>query len=99
MRVLNLLEDKSSSTQREISESMDVSLGKINFLLSSLIKAGHIKVQRFKNSRNKRAYFYILTPRGIRQKAVLTRHFFERKTLEYKRLKKEIEELKKSIKD
>ena len=97
LKVLNVLENNSVSTQRELSRNMDLSLGKINFLLSSLIQKGYIKAQRFKNSRNKRAYIYILTPKGIKQKALFTRKFLERKIEEYQRLKEEINELKKNI--
>ncbi|MBN1522205.1 MAG: MarR family EPS-associated transcriptional regulator [Candidatus Aureabacteria bacterium] len=97
LEVLNVLESNSASTQRELSQRVDVSLGKINFLLSSLINAGYIKAKKFKNSKNKMAYLYILTPKGLRQKAFLTKKFLDRKTQEYKELKREIEELRNRI--
>ncbi len=39
------------------------------------------------------AYLYMLTPRGIEEKAMVTGRFLKRKMAEYDRLKKEIEEL------
>ncbi|MCK5706717.1 MAG: MarR family EPS-associated transcriptional regulator [Candidatus Aureabacteria bacterium] len=99
LKVLNVLENNSESTQRELSEHIDISLGKINFILSSLIKSGYIKANRFKNSKNKRAYFYILTPKGLKQKAIFARNFLNRKIKEYEKLEKEIEILKKHVVD
>jgi EPS-associated MarR family transcriptional regulator len=97
IKVLNALEQNSSATQRELSHSMNLSLGKINYILSSLIQIGYIKAKRFKNSKNKRAYLYILTPDGIRQKAVFMRSFLQRKVQEYEVLRKEIEEIKEKL--
>lgn len=99
LKILNALENDATFTQRELSKQVDLSLGKINFLVSALVQAGYIKAQRFKNSKKKSAYLYLLTPLGIKQKAVLTRNFLKRKIQEYNRLKKEIETLKKAAKD
>jgi EPS-associated MarR family transcriptional regulator len=96
LKVLNVLEKNASPTQRELSQDMRLSLGKINYLLTSLIKAGFITVRRFKNSKKKRAYLYLLTPEGLKQRAVLTRKFLFQKMKEYEDLKREIEDLKKA---
>jgi DNA-binding PadR family transcriptional regulator len=37
----------------------------VNFLVNSLIKSGYIKARRFKNSKGKIAYVYVLTPKGV----------------------------------
>jgi len=65
--------------------------------LSSLIDKGLIKAKRFKNSKNKIAYMYILTPDGIKSKMQLSRAFLKRKMDEYEMLKTEIEELKRDL--
>ena len=96
-KALKLLEDKSSPTQRELSLSLNLSLGKINFVIRSLVAKGWIKVERFKNSKNKSAYLYYLTPEGFEKKTVLAKNFLIRKTSEYNSLKIEIEELKLEI--
>ncbi len=56
---------------------------------------GYIKVVNFKNSRQKSAYLYLLTPRGIEEKAMVTGRFLKRKMAEYDRIKAEIEEIRK----
>ena len=65
--------------------------------MSSLIDKGLIKAKRFKNSKNKIAYMYILTPDGIKSKMQLSRAFLKRKLDEYEILKMEIEELKREV--
>jgi len=62
-------------SQRELSARLGLSLGKINFLLKELIARGLVKAENFKNSNNKRAYLYMLTPLGIETKAATT-YFF-----------------------
>jgi EPS-associated MarR family transcriptional regulator len=80
-------------TQRELSSRLGISLGKINYLLKALIDRGFVKAGHFKNSKNKKAYLYILTPFGIEAKAKATYHFLKRKMEEYERLQQEIREL------
>lgn len=97
LKLLNVLENNASPTQRELSKNIDISLGKINFLLTEMVKAGYIKIQKFKNSKNKRAYFYVLTPEGMKKKKVLTQKFLENKIKEYDRLREEISQLKQLV--
>ena len=56
------------------------------------------KVNIFRNSNNKTQYSYLLTPKGIEEKAKLTLDFIRIKTQEYDALKQEIEALKKEAK-
>lgn len=81
-------------SQRELSRRMGLSLGRANFVVNALLKKGYIKAQRFKNSNNKIAYRYILTPKGISTKLSHTYDFLQRKIEEYERLKQEIAALK-----
>ena len=92
--LLRKLELNPEYTQRELSKDMDVSLGKINYCIKKLTEKGLIKLTNFKQNPNKVGYVYILTPRGIEEKAKLTFSFLKRKMTEYEILKKEIHELK-----
>ncbi len=58
---------------------------------------GFIKAINFKNSRKKSAYLYMLTPKGIEEKAMVTGRFLKRKMVEYDRIKAEIEELRAEV--
>jgi len=96
-KLLSLLEKNPEATQREIAEELGVSLGKINYCLSALIEKGLVKARNFTNSNNKAAYAYLLTPRGIEEKAKVTVQFLKRKMDEYESLKHEIEQLKREV--
>ncbi|MDP8263025.1 MAG: MarR family EPS-associated transcriptional regulator [Candidatus Ancaeobacter aquaticus] len=84
-------------TQRFLAQKHKISLGKTNFILKALIDKGIIKATNFKNSNNKIAYMYVLTPEGIKTKTVLAANFIKRKVTEYERLKIEIETLKNEV--
>ncbi len=94
-RALRELSPEKKISQRDLSKKIGLSLGSVNFILKELIKKGLVKAQRFKNSDNKAAYIYILTPQGIQEKMELTQYFLQLKLEEYDRLKKEIETLQK----
>ncbi|HUW25588.1 MAG TPA: MarR family EPS-associated transcriptional regulator [Gallionella sp.] len=91
--LLKTLEDNPSLSQRDLAKRLDISLGKVNFCLNALIAKGCLKVNNFRNSDNKLAYAYLLTPHGIEEKARMTVTFLKYKTQEYERLRMEIEEL------
>jgi EPS-associated MarR family transcriptional regulator len=98
-QILKSLELDSRPTQRQLSNDLGVSLGKINYCLKSLIEKGFIKVNNFRNNKNKIQYSYLLTPKGIEEKAKLTLDFIRIKTQEYDALKQEIESLKREAKN
>jgi EPS-associated MarR family transcriptional regulator len=93
-RILRELERDPHVSQRRLAEELGVSVGKINYLLKALIDRGLVKADNFRNSQNKRAYLYVLTPKGIAEKSRNTVRFLRRKTAEYEALRKEIERLR-----
>lgn len=93
-RLLKLLDEQPHLTQRELAKAMGISLGKANFCLRALIDVGAVKANNFRSSANKSAYLYTLTPRGIEEKARVTRRFLLHKMAEYEAIRKEIEELR-----
>ena len=97
-RVLQLLNEQPSLTQRELAERLGISLGSVNYCLKALIALGHIKVDNFKKNPDKFAYLYLLTPNGVAEKARLTAGFLKRKMAEYQALKKEIDAIQSKAK-
>ena len=67
-QILRKVSKKPSSSQRELANELDISLGKINFILNELKKKGLIKINNFKKNKNKVGYLYVLTPKGIAEK-------------------------------
>ena len=98
-QILKSLEKDWRPTQRQLSNDLGVSLGKINYCLKNLIEKGFIKVNNFRNSNSKIQYSYLLNPKGIEEKAKLTLDFIRIKTQEYDTLKQEIEILKQEAKN
>ena len=92
--LLRKLEANPNYTQRELSQEMGVSLGKINYCMKKLIDKGWIKLSNFGHNPNKTVYIYLLTPKGIEQKTRLTLSFLKIKMEEYEVLKNEISKLK-----
>jgi EPS-associated MarR family transcriptional regulator len=95
--VLRRLAADPATPQRELAAELGMSVGKINYCLKALLDKGYVKAVNFKNSHNKRAYLYQLTPAGIAAKSVATVHFLGRKQDEYKRLAAEIEALRAEV--
>ena len=98
-QILKSLGQDSHPTQRQLSNNLGVSLGKINYCLKILIEKGFIKVNNFRNNKNKIQYSYLLTSKGIEEKAKLTLDFVRIKTQKYDTLKQEIGSLKQEAKN
>ncbi len=97
LKLLRLLEANPKASQRDLASEFGFSVGKVNYCLRALMHKGWIKAKRFRNSHNKLAYRYLLTPRGIEQKAVLTARFLRIKMREYETLRTEIEQLRREV--
>ena len=88
--MLRCIEQRPSISQRQLAAELGISLGKTNYCIRALIDKGWVKVSNFKNSDNKLAYRYMLTPKGLSKKTVLTQRFLARKRAECGALKEEI---------
>lgn len=90
LRVLQVIKKNPQLTSRELAQKVGISNGSAHYLLTSLIDKGLVKLSNFNKSNKKMGYSYLLTPKGIREKSLITGKFLERKKLEYEELKKEI---------
>lgn len=93
-KILKILETNPEISQRDLARELGVSLGRTNFCIKALIERGLLKATNFKNSSNKLAYMYLLTPKGIEEKSTITARFLKLKMQEYADLEAEIEELR-----
>ena len=96
-RLLQTLERDPYISQRKLAKHLGVSLGKANYCLRALVDKGLVKAGNFQSSNNKKAYVYLLTPKGIEAKTKATVHFLKTKMREYDALKDEIERLKHEV--
>jgi EPS-associated MarR family transcriptional regulator len=97
-QIIKQLSKNPEISQRQLSSLFEVSLGKVNYVLKSFVNKGFVKAEEFKNSKNKQAYLYQLTPKGITRKAQMSVEFLQIKLAEYEKIHNEIKELQKDIK-
>jgi len=93
LQVLRALHVDPLLSQRELSNQLGISLGKANYCVQALLLKGWVKTTNFRNSQNKIAYSYLLTPKGIDQKVKLTIAFLMKKQEEFEMLSHEIKQL------
>ena len=97
-KIFKLVEANPEISQRQLARELGISLGKANYCLKALIGKGLVKVGNFRNSKNKLAYVYKLTPKGIEEKSNVTIRFLKNKLSEYEALQNEILELQNDLK-
>ena len=90
--LMHILEKNPNITQRQLSKEIGSSIGKVNYCLKGLIDIGFVKIENFNNSNNKLRYAYVLTPKGIQQKIILTKQFIVKKIKEHDKLQKYIDQ-------
>jgi EPS-associated MarR family transcriptional regulator len=93
-KLLKVLEESPDVTQRELAVRLGISLGKVNYCLRALMGRGWVKMANFRRNPSKMGYVYLLTPKGIEEKARITVRFLRHKLYEFDALKTEIERLK-----
>ena len=91
LNLMRVIKKKPELSQRELAKDLGFSLGKLNYCLNAIKNKGFIKIENFKNNPNKVNYIYILTPKGISEKAKLTINFMKKKIKEYEELRAEID--------
>ena len=96
-RVFQIINENPHMTSREIAQKVGISNGSAYYLLTSLIDKGYVKLSNFNDSSEKIKYSYLLTPKGIREKSLITGKYLVRKKQEYELLKKEIAELERDV--
>ncbi len=95
--LLTALEENPELSQRDLARRVGISLGKTNYCLKALIGRGWVKIDNFRNSNNKSAYLYKLTPAGINEKVQVTKRFLAIKVQEHAQLGEEIERLRNEV--
>ena len=94
LKILKYIKSNPHISQRQLAQELGVSVGKINYCLRALISKGFVKVGNFKRNTDKLSYLYLLTPKGLEEKASLTASFLKRKVVEHEKITQEIAQLK-----
>lgn len=93
-RILRLLERNPEMSQRDLAQAVGISTGSVHYVLKAFVDKGLVKLGNFTSSEDKRRYAYMLTPKGISEKAALTNEFLIRKMAEFRALESEIKEVR-----
>ena len=93
LKVMRLIAEIPEMSSRQVADAVGISNGSAYYVLTALVEKGLVKLENFKNNPKKGRYAYLLTPKGIREKSILTHNFIERKRQEYRDLKNEIKAL------
>jgi len=94
LHLLKHIQSNPEASQRQLAKELGVSVGKVNYCLRALIDKGFVKAGNFKRNKDKLSYLYLLTPKGIEEKAKLTTRFLQRKIFEHEQITLEIEQLR-----
>lgn len=93
LRVMRLISCDAEVSSRQVADIVGISNGSAYYILTALVDKGFVKLNNFKKNSRKRSYAYLLTPKGIREKSLLTLHFIKRKRQEFEDLRMEIKAL------
>ena len=90
---MRLVSQNPEMSTRQVADEVGISNGSAYYVLTALIEKGLVKLGNFKKNSRKGHYAYLLTPKGIREKSLLTHSFIERKREEFEVLQAEIKAL------
>ena len=93
LRVMRLISQNAKMSTRQVADKVGISNGSAYYVITALIEKGFVKLENFKNNPRKGQYAYLLTPKGIREKSLLTHSFIGRKREEFEVLRSEIKAL------
>ena len=89
LKLLNEISKTKEHSQRSISKTLNVALGLANAIIKKFVKKGFLKLKQAPMKR----YFYYLTPKGLVEKAKLTKEFLESSLEFYSKARENYEEL------
>jgi len=97
LKVMRLISQNPDISTRQVADEVGISNGSAYYVLTALVEMGFVKLKNFKKNPRKGQYAYLLTPKGIREKSLLTHSFIGRKRVEFELLKSEIEALEEEV--
>ena len=93
LKVMRLIAANPKMSTRQVAHEVGISNGSAYYVLTALVGKGFVKLDTFKSNPRKGRYAYLLTPKGIREKSLLTHSFIKHKRQEYKYLREVIQAL------
>ena len=73
LEILNHIKENPDTTQADLATQLGVAVGSVNWYIKRLVNKGYIKVTQMERRRLR----YLLTPKGISERARLTASFMQ----------------------
>jgi DNA-binding MarR family transcriptional regulator len=73
LEILNHIEENPDTTQADLATQLGVAVGSVNWYIKRLVNKGYVKVAQMQRRRLR----YLLTPKGVAEKARLTKEFMQ----------------------
>ena len=89
LKILEEIDNDHSTTQRDLSKKLNISLGLVNSFVKRLAHKGYFKITTIPKNRVK----YILTPKGAAEKARLTYQYIQYSFEFYKEAREKLRKL------
>lgn len=89
LKILEAIEEEETPSQRDMAQSLNVSLGLVNSFVRRLAKKGYFKITHLPRNRIR----YILTPKGAAEKSRLTYTYIQLSLHFYKDARKKFRSL------
>ncbi|MGV6889374.1 MarR family EPS-associated transcriptional regulator [Rhodophyticola sp. SM2404] len=97
LKVMRIISQNPEVSTRQVADEVGISNGSAYYILAALVEKGLVKLSNFKQNPSKAQYAYLLTPKGVREKSLLTHSFIELKREEFTALKAEIKALEEEV--
>ncbi|OGS35944.1 MAG: hypothetical protein A2293_07765 [Elusimicrobia bacterium RIFOXYB2_FULL_49_7] len=92
-KIIKEIERNGAHTQRSLAETLNVSLGRINYIMAGFIKIGAIQAKKVRDHHDKIRWRYYLTTKGIAEKMRLAQEYFALLSSEYDEVKRDLQVL------
>jgi len=89
LRLLEAIEARGATTQRELARDLNVSLGLVNAFVRRSAEKGYFKISNTPSNRVK----YVLTPKGLQEKTRLTYEYINYSIGFYREMKNTLHDL------
>jgi DNA-binding MarR family transcriptional regulator len=73
LEILNRIDENPDTTQADLATQLGVAVGSVNWYIKRLVNKGYVKVAQMQRRRLR----YLLTPKGVAEKARLTKEFMQ----------------------
>jgi len=93
LRIMEEIDNDHTPSQRDLSRTLNISLGLVNSFIKRLVNKGYLKITNIPKNRLK----YILTPKGAAEKTHLTYQYIQYSFDYYKKTRMKLRKLFKDL--